>query len=105
MVRPQAGQCVYTAADRLCSILVTAGCQHPPQQPCEAQVVVELGNSQPFFKKYLATINGKEQEVTSPFTWKLLSGKNTLVVNCVDEFGRRGLPSTVTVERKEPVRP
>ena len=63
-------------------------------------VTVELGTSQPFFKRYVATVNGgKPETVTSPYAWKLAPGDNTLVVNCEDDFGKPGLPSKVTLTK------
>jgi len=62
-------------------------------------VTVELGTSQPFFKRFLATVDGaKPVTIASPYTWRLTPGRNALAVNCEDEFGRLGLPSTVVVE-------
>jgi hypothetical protein len=62
------------------------------------QVAVELGASQPFFKRFVARVNGgKPETVTSPYTWRLAPGDNTLEVNCEDEFGNAGLPSKVTL--------
>ncbi|MDD4891083.1 MAG: hypothetical protein PHU85_14270 [Phycisphaerae bacterium] len=62
------------------------------------EIAVEVGTSQPFFRKFVATMNGKSSEVKSPFMWKITPGENSLTVNCVDEFDRPGIPSTVKLE-------
>lgn len=65
----------------------------------EDVVTVELGTSQPHFKRFVAAVDGgKPETVASPMTWNLKPGRNTLVVNCEDEFGVAGLPSTVVLE-------
>jgi hypothetical protein len=73
------------------------------------EVTVELGNSMPFFAHYRvetsrpAAAGQPEQRPTEsrpqagPFIWKLEPGANRLVVHPVDEFGKEGTPSTVTV--------
>lgn len=71
------------------------------------RIRVELGNSQPFFRQYVATVSGwgrdakahqpRPQAVRSPFVWTIRPGGNRLEVNCVDAFGRQGIPSRVTV--------
>jgi hypothetical protein len=73
------------------------------------EVTVELGNSMPFFAHYRvetsrpAAAGQPEQRPTEsrpqagPFIWKLEPGDNRLVVHPVDEFGKEGAPSTVTV--------
>jgi len=62
-------------------------------------VTVLLGESMPFFAKYQVTVDGGQpQDVTAAtFAWTLRPGKNTLSVVPVDEFGKVGLASTVTV--------
>ncbi len=65
----------------------------------EDALSVELGNSMPFFKKYAVKIDGKEiADARSPLVWQLKPGENRLEVVPVDEFGRVGLPSSVTVK-------
>ncbi|HOX06866.1 MAG TPA: hypothetical protein PK280_10725 [Planctomycetota bacterium] len=65
----------------------------------EDAVSVELGNSMPFFKKYAVKVDGKEvADVKSPFAWQLKAGENKLEVAPVDEFGKAGLVSSVTVK-------
>lgn len=60
---------------------------------------VELGQSMPFFKAYALKVDGVEvKDVKSPFEWKLKAGANKLEVAPVDEFGKTGLASTVTLE-------
>jgi len=62
-------------------------------------LAVECGNSQPFFKRYLARMDGGEwKEVGSRFTWTLDRGTNRLEVTCEDEFGKRGLSSVAAVK-------
>jgi hypothetical protein len=62
-------------------------------------VTIPLGNSMPFFKKYKLTVNGKESTTTnSTYRWVLAPGENTLAVAPVDEFGKVGLASSVTVK-------
>ncbi len=59
---------------------------------------VECGNSQPFFKRYLARIDGGEwKPVDSHFQWKLGIGRNQLEINVEDEFGRKGIVSKASV--------
>jgi hypothetical protein len=66
----------------------------------EGTLSVELGQTMPFFKKYVVKVDGAEvkDEVKSPFTWTLKAGENKLEVAPVDEFGKVGLSSTVTVK-------
>jgi hypothetical protein len=67
----------------------------------EREITVELGNSQPFFKHYVVDAEGKRTKTDKhQFIWKLKPGRNTLAVNCADEFGQEGIPSTVTLELK-----
>lgn len=66
-------------------------------------VLVELGQSMPFFKKYALKVDGEPvQNVTNPFIWKLKKGQNKLDVAPVDEFGAVGLASSVTVSMAVP---
>jgi hypothetical protein len=63
---------------------------------------VELGNSMPFFERYRITVDGEEAESgASPFIWRLEPGENRLEVAPVDEFGKVGQPSSVTVRLAE----
>ena len=60
----------------------------------DATRAVECGNSQPFFKRYLARIDGGEwKPIDKLFLWKLNPGLNRLEVTSEDEFGRRGIAS------------
>jgi len=64
----------------------------------ERTVAVELGNSQPFFRRYRLRVNGTERvQDSGSFTWRLRPGTNSLEVNCEDAFGRTGVPSSVTL--------
>jgi hypothetical protein len=59
---------------------------------------VELGRSMPFFAKYRLRVNGADIEtVTNPFAWRLKKGRNKLDLAPVDEFGRVGTGSSITV--------
>ena len=59
---------------------------------------VELGHSMPFFAHYRLEVDGAQVKgPRSPFTWVLKAGRNTLEVWPVDQFGKRGLGSSVTV--------
>ncbi len=63
-------------------------------------IAVELGNNQPFFKQYRIEVDGNvRHQEASRFMWKLKPGENRLVVDCEDEFGRRGSSSEVTLRR------
>ena len=68
----------------------------------DAEVTAELGNSMPFFKKYVVKVDGAEiaaaGEAGSSFVWKLKRGENRLEVAPVDEFGKAGLASSVTLK-------
>jgi len=60
-------------------------------------VRVECGNSQPFFKRYLAKRDGDFEPVEAVFTWTLTPGDNRLEVVPEDEFGKRGLASVAVI--------
>jgi hypothetical protein len=61
-------------------------------------LMVELGQSMPFFKRYDLKVDGKPvKNVTNPFVWKIQKGRSQLEVAPVDEFGVVGLASSVTV--------
>ena len=63
---------------------------------------VECGNSQPFFRRYLARIDeGEWKEVERQFTWRLKDGMNRLEVICEDEFGSKGIASIAVVRKGE----
>ncbi len=65
-------------------------------------LAVECGNSQPFFRRYLARIDGGEWKPTSArFVWTLRPGENRLEVVSEDEYGKRGIPSFLAL-RYEP---
>ena len=60
---------------------------------------VECGNSQPFFSRYLARLDGGSwMPVESQFKWRLKAGRNSLEVAPENESGKRGIESRVTVE-------
>ncbi len=59
---------------------------------------VELGNSMPFFKEYEVLIDGKKVDAAGGLEWKLNAGENKLEVTPVDEFGRKGLTSSLTLK-------
>ncbi|MBA4388557.1 MAG: hypothetical protein C0404_11285 [Verrucomicrobia bacterium] len=62
------------------------------------KLVVEFGNSMPFFKAYQVKVNGQAvAEAKIPFTWELKAGENKLEVAPVDEFGQVGAASSVSV--------
>ncbi|MFO7899006.1 MAG: hypothetical protein R6V58_08095 [Planctomycetota bacterium] len=62
-------------------------------------ITVELGQSIPFFKEYKLTVNGAETKTAkSTYRWTLEPGENTLAVAPVDEFGKVGLKSSVTLK-------
>jgi transglutaminase superfamily protein len=62
-------------------------------------ITVELGQTMPFFKRYKLTVNGKETTTAkSAYRWRLQPGENTLVAAPVDEFGKVGLSSSVTLK-------
>jgi hypothetical protein len=64
-------------------------------------VTVLLGQSMPFFKHYKLTVNGKESTtVKRSYAWTLSKGENTLEVAPVDEFGKVGLASSVTLKTR-----
>jgi len=72
----------------------------------EGTLLVELGQSMPFFKAYRLKIDGVEAaSPRSPFAWKLKPGRNRIEVAPEDEFGKIGLPSSVTVEYTKEMRP
>jgi len=61
-------------------------------------LTVACGNSQPFFKRYLARRDGGAWEpVDATFTWTLKSGENRLEVVPEDALGRRGIASVAVV--------
>ncbi len=65
----------------------------------DAALAVECGNSQPFFKRYLARIDGGGwKPVEAAFVWTLKPGANRLEVTCEDDFGHRGLVSAAVVQ-------
>jgi hypothetical protein len=67
-------------------------------QADEGELRVELGHSMPFFKSYRIRADGRAVgEAGSPFIWRLKPGRNHLAVAPVDEFGKVGLASQVTV--------
>ncbi len=59
---------------------------------------VECGNSQPFFRRYLARIGEEAWKPVEPrFAWRLRRGENRLEVAPEDEFGSRGISSSAVV--------
>ncbi len=75
----------------------------------EDAITVELGNSMPFFAQYRIDAESppgagkpaRTQAACGPFMWRLRPGLNRLVVEPVDEFGKPGRPSEVTVKLGE----
>jgi hypothetical protein len=67
----------------------------------EKTILVECGNSQPFFRRYLARIGDTVwKPVDARFTWDLVPGDNRIEVVPEDDSGRRGIVSS-TVARLE----
>jgi hypothetical protein len=71
-------------------------------------LTVLLGNSMPHFKHYQLKVDtdakanfSDELAAADQYQWELVPGRNTLTVTPVDQFGRRGLPSTVTVKHSK----
>ena len=63
-----------------------------------ASLRVECGNSQPFFKRYLAEYGSSDwKPAEERFTWRLQPGENRLEVIPEDQFGKRGIASAITV--------
>jgi len=61
-------------------------------------LAVELGQSMPFFDHFKLTVDGKQEATKSNvYRWALAAGENTLEVTPVDEFGKSGLSSSVTL--------
>ncbi|MHC4914106.1 MAG: transglutaminase domain-containing protein [Planctomycetota bacterium] len=61
---------------------------------------VELGNSMPFFKEYEVLVDGKKVDAAGgALEWTLKAGENKLEVTPVDEFGRKGLTSSLTLKQ------
>ena len=84
----------------ICVLYPVASGAQPPTVSVgpEGTLLVALGQSMPFFKSYQVKVDGAEvKDATSPLTWKLKPGDNTLQVAPVDEFGKVGLASSVTV--------
>jgi hypothetical protein len=64
----------------------------------EGTLRVELGHSMPFFKAYRISVDGAEaRAATRLFIWRLKPGLHKLEVAPVDEFGKVGLASAVTL--------
>ncbi len=62
-------------------------------------VEVQFGHSMPFFKHYQLTVDGQTVlPVPNPYRWQLKPGRNCLSVAPVDEFGKVGLASRITLE-------
>jgi hypothetical protein len=69
----------------------------------EGTLLVEFGNSMPFFKQYRVTIDGVEvKAVAQPFPWRLREGANRLEVAPVGAYGKTGLKSTLEVHYTAP---
>jgi len=65
----------------------------------EGALLVELGHSMPFFKRYRVVVDGAEvRDSKNPFLWRPKPGQNKLEVTPIDEYGKVGLPSSVIVE-------
>ena len=68
------------------------------KQSSENQLTLEFGNSQPFFKQYMVSVDGGAfAAATSPYVWTLHSGSNRLVVAPEDNWATRGLQSEIQV--------
>jgi hypothetical protein len=64
----------------------------------EATLLVEFGQSMPFFRGYRVAVDGVEVKgVANPFPWKLKAGVNRLEVTPVDRYARDGRKSAVEV--------
>jgi hypothetical protein len=64
----------------------------------EATLLVEFGQSMPFFRGYRVTVDEVEVKgLANPFPWKLKVGVNLLEVTPVDRYGRYGRKSAVEV--------
>jgi hypothetical protein len=65
----------------------------------EGTLLVEFGQSMPFFRRYRLAVDGVEvKAVANPFPWKLRVGANRLEVAPVDEYGKVGAASAVNVQ-------
>jgi hypothetical protein len=77
----------YWTLDQVTLVLVKAK---------EGTLLVEFGQSMPFFQRYRVTVDGLERiAVANPFLWTLRAGSNRLEVAPVDEWGKVGVPSVV----------
>ena len=65
----------------------------------EGALTLDFGNSQPFFKQYAVSVDGGAAIVQAgaAFAWTLHSGVNTVTVSPEDNWGGRGLSSSMTV--------
>ncbi len=67
----------------------------------ENSISMEFGNTQPFFKHYLLSIDDKAEVQVSAnlYAWVLHSGENDIVVTPEDEYGNRGISSHLKVKK------
>jgi hypothetical protein len=64
----------------------------------EKTVLLEFGNSMPFFKQYKVTVDDQAPVVVpADHEWKLHEGENTLLVLPEDNWGTPGIPSQLKV--------
>jgi hypothetical protein len=64
----------------------------------EGTLLVEFGQSMPFFQRYRVEVDGTEmKDAANPFPWKLKVGANRIEVTPVDRYGRAGRKSTAEV--------
>jgi hypothetical protein len=65
----------------------------------DGTVDLEFGNSQPFFKRYRVSLNGAPSApAESPYRWILRPGANVLAVTPEDEWGNKGISSSIRVD-------
>jgi hypothetical protein len=64
----------------------------------EQTIVLEFGNSQPFFNHYEVSINNEPAVIAvSPYIWVLQNGSNSLEVTPVNNYGEKGISSSLVV--------
>jgi len=64
----------------------------------EKNIMLEFGQSQPFFKRYLVSVDSTAEEpIESSYEWDLHDGENIVTVTPEDNWGSRGLSSTIKI--------